>query len=149
MTRLIIKNTVDMRLLTMQLKKLKELEKAVVGEGEGGSGEGGGVGTIGGKKLGLRELANLFGFLKCGKRGEVVGVEADYVDEEGSGGEGVGAGQRTMGGNGEGSSHGFSQSTRNAPGGSDTQASGVFGEGWYEGLEGGYGDVLPMSSMDT
>jgi len=77
MTRIVVKNSVDMRLLTMQMHKLKDLEKAV----DGGMKDG----------LKIEQLANLFGFLRKDGDGEVVGVEADYVDgseEGGSQGDG-------------------------------------------------------------
>jgi hypothetical protein len=74
MTRIVIKNSVDMRLLTMQLHKLTNLEKAIKGDDEE---EGG---RRGGKVLGLRELANLFGFLRTDSDGEILSVEADYDD---------------------------------------------------------------------
>ncbi|KAH8678935.1 SNF2 family N-terminal domain-containing protein [Tricladium varicosporioides] len=77
MTRLVIKNTVDFRLLSMQLHKLKHLEKVV--DGEGGEGK---------KGLSMRQLANLFGFLRADKNGELIGVEADYEDEESGNAEG-------------------------------------------------------------
>ena len=67
MTRIVVKNSVDMRLLTMQMHKLQDLEKAIA---EGDMSKG----------LSLMELANLFGFLRKGGDGEIVGVEADYDD---------------------------------------------------------------------
>ncbi|PMD36328.1 hypothetical protein L207DRAFT_435119 [Hyaloscypha variabilis F] len=77
MTRIVVKNTVDMRLLTMQLHKLTHLEKAIK-EDDANSG----VGRRGGKVLGLRELANLFGFLREDGDGVILSVEADYDDDE-------------------------------------------------------------------
>lgn len=71
MTRIVVKNSVDMRLLTMQMHKLQDLEKAISEQKKG---------------LSLAQLANLFGFLRKGEEGEIIGVEADYDD--GSGGEG-------------------------------------------------------------
>ncbi|TVY39756.1 putative ATP-dependent helicase, partial [Lachnellula occidentalis] len=67
MTRIVVKNSVDMRLLTMQMHKLQDLEKAIA---EGDLSKG----------LSLVELAHLFGFLRKGADGEMVGVEADYDD---------------------------------------------------------------------
>jgi hypothetical protein len=81
MTRIVVKNTVDMRLLTMQLHKLTHLEKAIK-EDDTNSG----VGRRGGKVLGLRELANLFGFLRQDGDGAILSVEADYDDEDHGGG---------------------------------------------------------------
>ena len=77
MTRIVVKNTVDMRLLTMQLHKLTHLEKAIK-EDDANSG----FGRRGGKVLGLRELANLFGFLREDGDGVILSVEADYDDDE-------------------------------------------------------------------
>jgi hypothetical protein len=76
MTRVVVKNSVDMRLLTMQLHKLTNLEKAIK-EDDDEEGEGG---RRGGKVLGLRELANLFGFLREDGDGAILSVEADYDD---------------------------------------------------------------------
>jgi hypothetical protein len=76
MTRIVVKNTVDMRLLTMQLHKLTNLEKAMR-DGEGKEAP----------NLSLNQLANLFGFLKTDADGEILSVEADY-DDVGGGGEG-------------------------------------------------------------
>ncbi|TVY33570.1 putative ATP-dependent helicase, partial [Lachnellula subtilissima] len=56
MTRIVVKNSVDMRLLTMQLHKLQDLEKAIA---EGDLSKG----------LSLRELANLFWVLASGGSG--------------------------------------------------------------------------------
>lgn len=75
MTRLVVKNSVDMRLLTMQLHKLTNIEKAIKEDGEEGEGD-----RRGGKVLGLRELANLFGFLREDGDGAILSVEADYDD---------------------------------------------------------------------
>jgi hypothetical protein len=69
MTRIVVKNSVDMRLLTMQMHKLQDLEKAIAEGAEDRD-----------KGLSLAQLANLFGFLRKGDYGEVVGVEADYDD---------------------------------------------------------------------
>jgi hypothetical protein len=70
MTRIIVKNSVDMRLLTMQLHKLQACDKAM------DSGEEN-------KKpvLSLRQLAGLFGFLRTDEDGNMR-IEPDYVDEE-------------------------------------------------------------------
>ena len=85
MTRIVIKNSVDMRLLSMQVHKLTNVEKAIKEDDEkGGAGRRG-------KALGLRELANLFGFLRTDSDGEILSVEADYDDiSEDLGGSGEG-----------------------------------------------------------
>jgi hypothetical protein len=90
MTRLVVKNTVDMRLLTMQVHKLKNLERAIKEDDEENEGRG-----RGGKVLGLRELANLFGFLRTDSDGEILSVEADYDDlsEDGVGRAREGSGE--------------------------------------------------------
>jgi hypothetical protein len=75
MTRIVVKNSIDMRLLTMQLHKLTEIEKAIKGDDDDG-----GDGRRTGKALGLRELANLFGFLREDSDGNILSVEADYDD---------------------------------------------------------------------
>lgn len=85
MTRIVVKNTVDMRLLTMQLHKLTNLEKAIKEDDEANEGRG-----RAGKALGLRELANLFGFLRTDSDGEIVSIEADYDDISEDGGLGRG-----------------------------------------------------------
>ncbi|TVY51440.1 Helicase-like transcription factor CHR28 [Lachnellula cervina] len=73
MTRIVVKNSVDMRLLTMQMHKLQDLENAIA---EGDTSKG----------LSLMELANLFGFLRTRADGEIMGVEADYDDGDSSSG---------------------------------------------------------------
>ena len=73
MTRIVVKNSVDMRLLTMQIHKLRDLEKATT---KGDQSKG----------LSLMELANLFGFLRTSGDGVIMGVEADYDDGSSSGG---------------------------------------------------------------
>jgi hypothetical protein len=77
MTRIVVRNTVDMRLLSMQMYKLKTTERAM---------------QEGPKKdmpaLGLQDLARLFGFLRTDEDGEIIGVEADYDDDEELGGDG-------------------------------------------------------------
>ena len=90
MTRIVVKNSVDMRLLTMQLYKLENCEKAIREDGKKG------------ERLGLRELANLFGFLKTDEDGNIVSVEADYDDDDEW--NRVAGGQ--MGGNGGGRARG-------------------------------------------
>ncbi|TVY73259.1 hypothetical protein LSUE1_G006964 [Lachnellula suecica] len=58
-----------MRLLTMQMHKLQDLEKAIADRDPNAG-------------LTLAQLANLFGFLRLDGEGAVVGVEADYDDVE-------------------------------------------------------------------
>lgn len=69
MTRVVVRNSVDMRLLAMQLHKLKVCEQAISD----------------GRKpdkptLELEDLVRLFGFLQHDADGNVIGVEADYDD---------------------------------------------------------------------
>jgi len=81
MTRIVVRNTVDMRLLSMQMYKLKTCERAMQ-DGE--------------KKdkaaLDLHDLARLFGFLRTDEDGAIVGIEPDYDDADADdiGGEGSG-----------------------------------------------------------
>jgi hypothetical protein len=84
MTRIIVKNTVDMRLLSMQLHKLRACDRAVDGSGEGAA--------SGGERpsLSLRELASLFGFLRTAEDGTLLEIIPDYADE----GEGSANGRR-------------------------------------------------------
>jgi hypothetical protein len=70
MSRVIVKNTVDMRLLTMQMHKLRACDKAM----ESGEEKQKPV-------LSLRELAALFGFLRTEDDG-TIRIEPDYVDED-------------------------------------------------------------------
>jgi hypothetical protein len=72
MTRIVVKNSVDMRLLTMQLHKLTHLEKAMR---DGDAKEM--------PNLSLNQLANLFGFLKTDADDNIISIEADYDDEPG------------------------------------------------------------------
>ncbi|PVH71787.1 hypothetical protein DL98DRAFT_613085 [Cadophora sp. DSE1049] len=95
MTRIVVKNSVDMRMLSMQLHKLQNLEKAMR-DGE----------TKEKEALSLKQLANLFGFLRTDGDGEILSVEADYEDEsadEGGGGRaGFGGGGHGGGGSQDG-----------------------------------------------
>ncbi len=70
MTRIVVKNSVDMRLLTMQLHKLTNLEKAIR---DGDAKET--------PNLSLNQLANLFGFLRTDADDNIISIEADYYDE--------------------------------------------------------------------
>ncbi|ESZ97694.1 hypothetical protein SBOR_1881 [Sclerotinia borealis F-4128] len=75
MTRLVVRNSVDMRLLGMQDWKLRACEKAIDDNGQSGaSGSGGGT-------LNLSQLARLFGFLKTDEDNNLVRIEPDYEDE--------------------------------------------------------------------
>ncbi|RDL39913.1 uncharacterized protein BP5553_04253 [Venustampulla echinocandica] len=69
MTRIIVKDSVDMRLLTMQAHKLRDVDRAIT---ETDTQPG----------LSLHQLANLFGFLKTDADGEIVAIEADYQDDD-------------------------------------------------------------------
>ncbi|CZR69452.1 related to protein RIS1 [Phialocephala subalpina] len=81
MTRLVVRNTVDMRMMSMQLHKLQSLEKAMR-DGEYNREQ---------PNLSLKQLANLFGFLKTDADDNIISIEADYDDEEPQEGEGSGA----------------------------------------------------------
>lgn len=96
MTRIVVRNTVDMRLLAMQLHKLKVCEQAISD----------------GRKpdkpaLELEDLVRLFGFLQHDSDGNIIGVEADYddidgIDEEAEGSETEHGGSGGPGGSGAG-----------------------------------------------
>ena len=75
MTRIIVKESVDMRLLTMQMHKLKACDTAMESGEEKQK-----------PSLSLRELAQLFGFLRTDADGEIVAIDPDYedIDDEGS-----------------------------------------------------------------
>jgi len=110
MTRIAVRNSVDMRLLSMQMWKLKTCERAM---------------QDGDKKdqavLNLADLARLFGFLRTNEDGEPIEVVADYNDEPESHD------------NGEGSSSGaniFSDQNHNSPS--------IFSGDEIEEVEGGY-----------
>jgi hypothetical protein len=68
MTRVAVRNTIDMRFLSTQLYKMRTCETAVT-EGDR-------------MKLGWPELLRLFGFLKTDKDDSIIGVEPDYSDDE-------------------------------------------------------------------
>jgi hypothetical protein len=70
MTRLVVRNSVDMRLMGMQLYKLKNCTKAI-GEGEQER-----------QTLGLTDLTRLFGFLKTDEDNNIISVEPDYDNED-------------------------------------------------------------------
>lgn len=67
MTRVAVRNTIDMRFLSVQLYKMRNCEKAMQERG----------------KLGIAELVKLFGFLKTDEDDNIIGVGPDYVDEGG------------------------------------------------------------------
>lgn len=71
MTRIIVKNSVDMRLLTMQLHKLRACDTAMESGEEKQK-----------PSLSLKELARLFGFLHTDGDGEIVSIEPDYQDDD-------------------------------------------------------------------
>ncbi|KAF7947862.1 hypothetical protein EAE96_008939 [Botrytis aclada] len=77
MTRLVVANSVDMRLLGMQNWKLKACEKAIDNNGlSGASGSTGGT-------LNLSQLARLFGFLKTDEDNNLLEIQPDYEDGDG------------------------------------------------------------------
>ncbi|KUJ16639.1 uncharacterized protein LY89DRAFT_647352 [Mollisia scopiformis] len=80
MTRLVVRNSVDMRMMSMQLHKLQNLERAMR-DGEYNREQ---------PNLSLKQLANLFGFLKTDADDNIVSVEADYDDDPVQEGEGSG-----------------------------------------------------------
>ncbi|PQE14945.1 dna repair rad5 protein [Rutstroemia sp. NJR-2017a WRK4] len=79
MTRLVVRNSIDMRLLGMQEWKLKACEKAIDENGEDGKGskfKGEGC------TLNLPQLSRLFGFLKTDEDDNLVEIVPDYDDME-------------------------------------------------------------------
>ncbi|KAI9051714.1 hypothetical protein LZ554_004754 [Drepanopeziza brunnea f. sp. 'monogermtubi'] len=118
MTRLVVKNSVDMRMLSMQLHKLRNLERAMR-DGE----------SKATPNLSMKQLSNLFGFLKTDGDGRIVSVEADYEDGEEGEGEGGGGG----GGGGSGSYRGS--------GGSQGAGAGAIGDGDGDGNGNGAGGM--------
>ena len=70
MTRIVVKDSVDMRLLTMQLHKLQTCDKAMRDDGKKPP------------NLSLNELASLFGFLRTGEDDKIISIEPDYEDED-------------------------------------------------------------------
>jgi len=151
MTRIVVKNSVDMRMLSMQLHKLQNLEKAMR-DGE----------TKEREALSLKQLANLFGFLRTDGDGEILSVEADYEDESGDeGGGGTGGGRSQEGGQFDAGD--FLRGSGNGEGGSGSGGGrGQWGgqnwgrggsaeqEAWSwknVGLE-GYGNVMEVEDED-
>ncbi|CAG8974622.1 hypothetical protein HYALB_00009799 [Hymenoscyphus albidus] len=79
MTRIVVKNSVDMRMLSRQDQKLKDL-RAVVDDD---------LSVVKRKELSMQELSSLFGFLRTDEDGELLGVDPDYLEGEAEGeGEG-------------------------------------------------------------
>ena len=71
MTRIAVRNSIDMRLLSMQLYKMSNVENAI---GESAQKR---------PTLGLADLTRLFGFLKTGKDDEdILEIGTDYSDED-------------------------------------------------------------------
>ena len=71
MTRIAVKNSVDMRLLAMQMHKLKACDTAMESSEEKQK-----------PSLSLRELAQLFGFLRTDADGNIIRIGPDYEDED-------------------------------------------------------------------
>jgi len=71
MIRIIVKNSVDMRLLTMQMHKLQACDKAM----DSGEEKDKAV-------LTLKQLASLFGFLRTDEDGRILVIVEDYRDED-------------------------------------------------------------------
>ncbi|QSZ30260.1 hypothetical protein DSL72_004782 [Monilinia vaccinii-corymbosi] len=89
MTRLVVRNSVDMRLLGMQDWKLRACEKAIDNNGQSGASGSGGA------TLNLSQLARLFGFLKTDEDDNVVRIEPDYEDD--GDGEGIDGSRASQG----------------------------------------------------
>jgi len=70
MTRIVVKQSVDMRMLTMQSHKLRDIGKAIRDDDT----------TNDRPNLSLKQLANLFGFLRTDEDDNVISVEPDYDD---------------------------------------------------------------------
>lgn len=94
MNRIVVRQSVDMRLLSMQMYKLKNCERAMQ------DGEKKDQGA-----LNLADLARLFGFLKTDEDGEIVGVLPDYDDDGGEWERGRDDDEGFDEGNGEGPSN--------------------------------------------
>jgi len=71
LTRICIKNTVEMRMLSMQADKLKVIERMMQDGAQAKA-----------ANLSVKELASLFGYLNTDKDGNPISVEADYVGED-------------------------------------------------------------------
>ncbi|KAH6718269.1 SNF2 family N-terminal domain-containing protein [Leptodontidium sp. MPI-SDFR-AT-0119] len=152
MTRIVVKNTVDMRMLSMQLHKLQNLQKAMSDENSKTR-----------SALSLKQLANLFGFLRTDGDGEILSVEADYESEDGDGeGRGNGAG-RSRSGFGGGSEDGgdFEAGDFTGVDGGRGNGEGWGGPNWQRGMSvergdfgwdnvgvEGYGDVMETRDPD-
>ena len=70
-TRIVIRNSVDQRLLHMQVRKLLTCEKAIKDGGEQEK-----------PNLSLHQLSNLFGFLRTDEDDNILSIEADYDDAD-------------------------------------------------------------------
>ncbi|CZS91311.1 related to protein RIS1 [Rhynchosporium graminicola] len=159
MTRIVVRNTVDMRMLAMQVHKMQDIEKAIPQAGDMKERQ----------NLTLNQLANLFGFLISDGDGQIVSVEADYRDEEegdggglggdaGGGEDGDGEGRRGRGGDRkrtntgvrawedvtmEGYSNGMEENVQEGNG------SGGRGQNrGYENAEQGYGNNVFEQAVD-
>ena len=76
MTRIVVRGSVDMRLLTMQMHKLQTCDKAMRDDGKEPP------------NLSLNQLANLFGFLRTDEDDKIISIEADYDDDADDSGNG-------------------------------------------------------------
>ncbi|KAH7309256.1 SNF2 family N-terminal domain-containing protein [Rhexocercosporidium sp. MPI-PUGE-AT-0058] len=147
MTRIVVRNTVDMRMLSMQLHKLQNLQKAMSDEN-----------TKERSSLSLKQLANLFGFLRTDGDGEILSVEPDYESEDDSreGGNGGSSGGRDVGagdfaGVGAGRGHGEGWGGPNRRRGMSVEretldSDNVEADGY--GNSGGYGNVMEVEDPD-
>jgi len=70
MTRIVVNSSVDMRLLTMQVHKIETCDRAIHSDDKKRP------------NLSLKQLANLFGFLKTDQDDNILCIEADYEDQE-------------------------------------------------------------------
>jgi hypothetical protein len=69
MTRVVVKQSVDMRLLTMQGHKLQAISKAIRDDDKANERP----------QLNLKQLANLFGFLRTDEDDNIISVEPDMM----------------------------------------------------------------------
>jgi Helicase conserved C-terminal domain len=125
MTRIAVRNTIDMRFLSVQLYKMRNCENAMQQR----------------RKLGLAELMKLFGFLKTDENDNVVRVEPDYADED-DGEEEIGDADEPMpnmqmGGNGADSEADWSFGETIPPGAGSQNAASTPGSGSDSGAVAG------------
>lgn len=73
MTRIVVTNSVDARLLAMQAHKMSACEKAMRDDDRAAGKEA--------PNLSLKQLANLFGFLRTDEEDNIIRIEADYEDD--------------------------------------------------------------------